>query len=54
MSKSRETLHMIVEKDTQQLVYGTSSYTVFIKPDGEPDIKTLKVSKSRRIKYSSK
>lgn len=43
---------MIIEKDAQTLKYGTSSYTVWIKEDGEPDIKTLKVSKSKRIKYS--
>lgn len=42
---------MIVEKDAQVLRYGTSSYTIWIKEDGEPDIKTLKVSKSKRIKY---
>ena len=51
LSQSRNLLHMIVEKDAQTLRFGTFSYTVWIKEDGEPDIKTLKVSKSKRIKY---
>lgn len=51
LSKSKQMLHMIVEKDAKTLRYGTSSYTVWIKEDGEPDIRTLKISKSKRIKY---
>lgn len=43
--------HMIIEKDVQQLGFGTSSYTIFVDAMGEPDIKTLKVTKSRRKKY---
>lgn len=51
LSPARNLLHMIVEKDAQTLKFGTSSYTVWIKEDGEPDIQTMKVSKSKRIKY---
>jgi len=51
LSQSKNLLHMIVEKDAQTLRYGTCSYTIWIKENGEPEIKTLKVSKSRRIKY---
>lgn len=42
---------MIVEKDAQTLKYGTASYTVWINENGEPDINTLKVTKSKRLKY---
>lgn len=53
LSKNKTQLHMIVEKDVQTLKFGTSSYTVWINEVGEPDIKTLKVTKSRRIKYKT-
>ena len=45
---------MIIEKDAQSMEYGMSSYTVFVKPDGEPDLKSLKITKSKRRKYVSK
>lgn len=42
---------MIVERDAQKIVFGTLSYTIFIDENGEPQIKTLKVNKARRLKY---
>lgn len=43
--------HAIVEKDAQQLQFGTTSYTIFINERGEPVLSTLKVTKSKRKKY---
>lgn len=51
LSHNKHILHGIIEKDAQTIVFGTISYTIFIKPDGEPDITSLKVTKSRRRKY---
>lgn len=51
LSKSRTVLHAIIEKDAQTIQFGTISYTIFVKEDGEPDLKTLKINKSKRIKY---
>lgn len=49
-SKSSTILHAIIEKDVNVMKYGTVSYTVFVK-NGDPVISTLKITKSKRIKY---
>lgn len=43
--------HAIVERDAQQIGFGTISFTVKIDDEGNPIINTLKVSKSKRRKY---
>jgi len=53
LSKNSTILHAIIEKDVQVMQFGTISYTIFIDADGEPNIKTLKVTKSKRIKYQN-
>ena len=51
LSKSKIVLHMIVEKDAQTMMYGASSFSIMIDKEGNPVIKTLKVTSSRRLKY---
>lgn len=51
LSQNKNTFHGIIEKDAQSISFGTISYTIFINADGEPNIKSLKVTKSKRIKY---
>jgi hypothetical protein len=51
LNKNRSTFHGIIEKDARMIKFGTISYTIFVGEDGEPQIKTLKVNKSKRIKY---
>lgn len=43
--------HAIVERDAQQIGFGTISFTVKVDENGDPIINTLKVSKSKRRKY---
>lgn len=45
---------MIIEKDAQTMGYGMSSYTIFVEGNGEPNLKTLKITKSKRKKYGNK
>jgi hypothetical protein len=51
LSKDKTLFHMIVEKDAIESGYANISYTVYIDLKGEPVLKTLKVTKSKRIKY---
>lgn len=54
LSLTKQLLHMVVEKDALTMGFGSSSYTVYINEKGDPVLKTLKVSRSRRIKYNGK
>jgi len=51
LSRSKTLFHALIERDVQAIVYGTISYTVKIDQLGNPEIQTLKVTKSKRIKY---
>lgn len=54
LSRAQVLFHMIIEKDASTMGFGTSSYTIWIDERGEPVIKTLKVTKGKRIKYNGK
>jgi hypothetical protein len=42
---------MLIEKDAQDMGFGTSSFTLQIDEQGEPVVHTLKVTSAARIKY---
>jgi len=54
ISKAKTLFHAMIEKDAQELQYGTSAYTIFINNNGEPVLSSLKVTKSKRKKYVQK
>lgn len=54
LSLTKQLLHILIEKDALLTMYGSSAYTVWIDEQGNPVIKTLKVSRSRRYKYNGK
>lgn len=51
LNKARLLLHMIIEKDAQKMVFGTSSFTLQIDDEGNPVMSTLKVTSAKRLKY---
>jgi hypothetical protein len=51
LSKAKILLHMLIEKDAQDMGFGTSSFTLQIDEQGEPVVHTLKVTSAARIKY---
>lgn len=45
--------HTLIEKEVKQMRYGTLTFNVVLK-DGTAILKTMKVTRSRRIKYPIK
>lgn len=54
LSKNRGLLHAIIERDAEDIQFGTIAYTIYVDKNGEPDLTKLKVSKNRRRKYVNK